>query len=139
MEIPRQPPFHRGRWAIRRERLRLPDGEPTPPFSEARPIRDILRRILTNMRSLCPPWLTEVQQEWNSLVDASVARHARPGRLTGKTLIVFVDSAVWKTELERFAAPRLLHALQARWGADQIEALRFEMDPGEENVSSFDH
>jgi predicted nucleic acid-binding Zn ribbon protein len=74
-------------------------------------------------------WVSDLSAEWPTLVGEAVSRHTRPGRLERGELRVFVDSAVWLSELKRWGGPKVLSNLTRRFGPSRIRAVRFEMDP----------
>ena len=65
-----------------------------------------------------------VFSRWEELVGSSVARHTRPVRLAGGTLVVAVDQPAWATQL-RVLAPGILERLTERTGEviDQLEVV----------------
>lgn len=79
----------------------------SPPFH---PIRDILRKMISN-----PKWDIQIKkyslwEEWKSLVGEKVAAHAKPERWMNHILVVAVDDSSWMTELrmmEREIAARI--------------------------------
>jgi hypothetical protein len=62
-----------------------------------------------------------VFSRWEELVGTGVARHTRPRRLGGGTLVVEVDQPAWATQV-RLLAPRILARLGETTG-DPIERL----------------
>ncbi|MDA0578097.1 MAG: DUF721 domain-containing protein, partial [Verrucomicrobia bacterium] len=67
--------------------------------------------------------------EWPHLVGNDVARHTRPAGLERRVLLVYVDSSVWLSELQRFGQKQILTNLQKRFGQDCVPALRLRLDP----------
>ncbi len=65
--------------------------------------------------------LGTVFSRWEELVGSSVARHTKPLRLGGGTLVVEVDQPAWATQL-RVLAPGILARLAERTG-ESIERL----------------
>ena len=121
-------PYDKSRWQQDRERLRLTDPEPVPPDSDCsirKTIMDVFSMM--NTRNRCT-W-RQLEQEWDSLVGPTIARHTQPVRLDRNTLLVAVDSAVWLNELIRYERAPMLACLQKRFGKDNIKALRFQADP----------
>ncbi|MDI6775494.1 MAG: DUF721 domain-containing protein [Verrucomicrobiota bacterium] len=125
----RRSSFHRGRWEAQRERLRIEGREPPAAFVEFRRIGEILPGIMKRLGLENKQWLLTLEAEWGPLVGAAVARHTRPGRLERRRLTVFVDSPVWRNELERFTGSEMLGKLQARFGRNRIESVSLQLDP----------
>ncbi|MGC8471031.1 MAG: DciA family protein [Acidimicrobiales bacterium] len=65
--------------------------------------------------------LGTVFSRWEELVGSSVARHTRPLRIGGGTLVVEVDQPAWATQL-RILSPGILARLTERTG-EPIERL----------------
>lgn len=61
---------------------------------------------------------------WEELIGPSVARHTKPLRLAGGTLVVAVDQPAWATQL-RVLAPGILERLTERTGEviEQLEVV----------------
>ncbi len=72
--------------------------------------------------------LGSVFSRWEELVGSSVARHTRPLRLAGGTLVVRVDQPAWATQL-RVLAPGILAGLVERTG-ERIEHLEVVVGRG---------
>lgn len=62
---------------------------------------------------------------WESIVGAPIARHARPDRWQGRTLIVRVDGAAWMQELS-FMRPQMLSRLAEAFPDIRITDIRLE-------------
>lgn len=90
---------------------------------------DIADGVLRGLRLEERNWQSEMLQEWTALAGKTVSRHARPGKVSGTCLTVFVDSPVWLAEITRNQRGPLLQALQRRFGASRVASLRFLADP----------
>jgi Dna[CI] antecedent, DciA len=68
--------------------------------------------------------LGTVFSRWEELVGEAVARHARPLRLAGGTLVVAVDQPAWATQV-RVLAPGILTRVAERTGErlDHLEVV----------------
>lgn len=80
-------------------------------------------------RGACPgpgTW-TAVFARWEEVVGEAMARHVRPLRLDGTTLVVAVDQPPWATQL-RVLAPRILERVGALAG-EPLEALEVVVRP----------
>lgn len=64
---------------------------------------------------------------WDETVGESIARHTRPLRLEGRTLVVAVDQPAWATQL-RALAPGILERLGAATG-EMIDHLEVVVRP----------
>ncbi len=117
------------RWRVTRERFQLPEDEP-PAGEPEGALRDVLRAIFKTIDRRHQPGLFDaICTVWPGLAGPDISAHARPGRLDRQTLVVFVDSAAWYHDLARFERPRLLRALQQRFGAEVVRDLRLQHDP----------
>lgn len=72
----------------------------------------------------------ELAEVWPEIVGPVVAAHARPGRVAGGEVLVFVDSSVWLFELKRAWHAKILERLKHRLGPERARSLRFAIDPG---------
>ena len=61
----------------------------------------------------------KLRKVWPAVVGDAMAVHARPGRLRGSTLHVFVSSDTWATEF-RYLAGTVREKLNARLGAEIV-------------------
>lgn len=120
------------RWEVQRERLRLSNTHPPAgPLESARPLSALVPGVLEKMGLDARFWEQQLLQDWETVVGAPVARHTRPGRLMGKTLLVYVSHSTWLAELSRFGKPAMLKNLQARFGPDRIADVRLQLEPDE--------
>lgn len=71
--------------------------------------------------------LGTVFSRWEELVGSAVARHTRPLRIEGGTLVVAVDQPPWATQL-RALAPGILARLTERSG-EQLDRLEVVVRP----------
>ena len=91
--------------------------------------RIVAEVVKTFQREAQPPWTADLTGEWPTLV-GTVAAHARPGRLVNGELIVYVDSSVWLSELQRYGEKEMLENLQRRFGRELVRRIRLQLDPG---------
>ena len=83
--------------------------------NEPRPIGETVDRVL---RGLGNPGIAAVQTvftEWESLVGADTASHAKPVSLDGQCLLVAVDEPAWATRF-RFEQAGLLERFASEFG-----------------------
>jgi predicted nucleic acid-binding Zn ribbon protein len=119
-----------GRWAIQRERFQIEDRAPPLAFEDATPLGDVLSRVMKKAGLSEQHWAALLEDTWDEIAGAEVARHTRPGPLHEKTLSIYVDSPVWLNELRRMGQRHLLNNLQKQFGPSKITAVRLELDPG---------
>jgi predicted nucleic acid-binding Zn ribbon protein len=119
-----------GWWTLHKERVRLTDPAPPPPAREARPVGAVVPDVLKRLGLEEHYWASVLETEWAECVGEDVGRHTRPGRLQGKTLVVYVDSSAWLSELARFGRSAMLARVRERVGRGKVDTLRLEIDPG---------
>ena len=88
------------------------------PFSVL--VEDVLRRLNINES----PWLDDLNCAWPTLVAPEVARFARPGKIAGGILFVFVTSSVKLFELRGTHLPGIERAVRAFPGGDRVRQVR---------------
>jgi predicted nucleic acid-binding Zn ribbon protein len=120
--------YNRGRWRIERERHRLSNEEPAAGGNEV-PLAEVVAGLLRKLGAAEHLWLREVEAKWTDLAGAAVAAHTRPGRYERDTLLVFVDSSVWLSELVRYGQNELLNKVRKRFPAQPLRSIRFQLDP----------
>ncbi|MDX1386093.1 MAG: DUF721 domain-containing protein [bacterium] len=65
-----------------------------------------------------------VFENWESIVGDSLAEHAQPQKIQGRTLILAVDHPAWIQELQFLKEP-LIRKIQAAFPDTGIDNLRF--------------
>ena len=115
-------------WAVLREREQIAETKPPQGRPETTEAGQILEKVVKELGLASEHWLTRLTDEWPRLAGDVVARHTRPGRLDGKTLVVFVDNSVWLSELSRFGKEQLLDNIKKQAGR-RIKDLRLQLDP----------
>jgi predicted nucleic acid-binding Zn ribbon protein len=123
------PRGNRGRWAVARERFHLDETAQPEAGYRLSPVGDLLPRIMKGFGLEDRFWEQTLMTEWDKVVGAQVAKHARPGRVQRQTLFVFVKSSAWLSELTRYGQKQILANVQARFGADKIKSVRIQLDP----------
>jgi predicted nucleic acid-binding Zn ribbon protein len=81
-------------------------------------IRDVLGPTLERLGPKNLLVEAKLRKVWPAVVGPELAVHAKPGRLRGSTLLVFVSSDIWATEF-RYLAELVRGKLNARLG-DEI-------------------
>jgi len=64
---------------------------------------------------------------WDVVVGETIARHAQPRRMRGRTLVVAVDGAEWMQELQ-FLKHQLREKLNARLGREAVRDIFLVLD-----------
>lgn len=116
--------LNRGQWAVQRERCQIADPVPSPAFTDAAALAQVLSQVIGRLPTPGSHWSDALVNEWAALVGPDVARHTKPGRMDQKCFTVFVDSSTWLSEL-RFRQGTILSNLQKRFGSDRIASIRF--------------
>ena len=70
---------------------------------------------------------TEVFKAWKTLVEPTLAAHARPTGLRRGTLFVSVDSSVWLAEIVRYRQREILERLHSAFGTALITTIAFRV------------
>ncbi len=74
-------------------------------------------------------WTAELAEAWPLVVGEQVAGHTRPGRMLGTELVVYVDSSVWLSELQRYGLKGLCAKVQDYCGKQKVRGIRLQLDP----------
>ncbi len=119
----------RSAWAIQRERLPYLDERPPAP-ERMKPMADLLQNVCRKAGLTERLWQQSLITDWESLVGKTVAAHTRPGEVQHNTLVIYVDSSPWLSELQRNFARQILATLQERYDSRRIRTLRWRLDPG---------
>ena len=100
------------------------DDEGRPP----RPLGDSLGVVARHLGAPPPEALARLFQQWDDLVGAAVAAHARPVSLTRGTLVVAVDQPGWAAQLG-WLQDDLLRRLAETLGPDVVTELVVRVRP----------
>ncbi|HWP67031.1 MAG TPA: DUF721 domain-containing protein [Candidatus Limnocylindria bacterium] len=90
---------------------------------------DVLRAALARLPAGAELANYPIWAEWESLVGAAIARHARPRRLRRGVLVIDVDGPDWMHELH-FMKRELQARLNARLGRPVVRDLYFVLATG---------
>ena len=114
---------------FRRSRRTGSDKSPPPDGGVAigRFVGDFLQGL--KVRASGAP--TGIEEAWPAFVGSAAAAHTRPGRFVKGELVIFVDSSVWLSELQRYSKAEILEKIQQRFGKERVQGLRFQLAPGE--------
>ena len=124
----RKSTLNRGAWEVQRERCHIPADEPQPPDAAVR-FSEVAEQLIKQWGLEGRVWEERLLRDWPTVVGAQVAAHSRPGRMDRGTLVIFVDSSVWLSELTRYIRGPLLANVQRLCGADKVRSLRLQLDP----------
>ena len=124
----RKPSFSPGAWEVQRERCQIPLEQPPPPDG-AVGIGVVAEQLIKKWGLEARVWEERLLRDWPEVVGAQVAGHSRPGRMDRGTLVIFVDSSVWLSELARYIRGPLLTNVQRLCGADKVQKIRLQLDP----------
>lgn len=93
----------------------------------ARPVADLMPRVLSKLRMEKRQGETEILKVWNRLMDPNVAAHAQPTGIHNGTLFVTVDSSVWLDEIVRYRRKEILDRLQHSFGRETVKRISFRV------------
>ena len=126
----RRQKVNRGRWQVERERHQLTEHFPGEGVKDlVATVASLIPAALGRVGLHNESWQRQIETKWTDIVGKVVAEHARPGRYYQGTLVIFVDSSPWLSELSRIWQKRILLNLQKEFTAGKIKAVRFQMDP----------
>jgi predicted nucleic acid-binding Zn ribbon protein len=70
----------------------------------------------------------KLRRSWKSAVGATIANHSQVLQLRDKTLLVTVEDAVWKSQLEQMRF-QILDRIRTSSGVSEIKWLNFRVSP----------
>jgi predicted nucleic acid-binding Zn ribbon protein len=129
--MPRRQPYRdRSRWEVEKERHHLQEDEPSPlPDAPMQQPSELIPAIMKKFGLETVFWEEQLLREWPAIAGAQVAKNSRPGQIERGLLCIYVRHPTWLSELSRYGHKQLLANLQARFGADKIKKIRFQLDP----------
>ncbi len=125
----RRKPYSRGQWEVARERFHIADLRPPAEDAGALPLGDLIPEALKNMRLDAHAQVARIAAEWAGIVGPQLAANTRPAHLENKILAIHVSHPAWLFELRGAPAAEILSRLQARFGKNVVQGLRFAIDP----------
>jgi predicted nucleic acid-binding Zn ribbon protein len=87
----------------------------------------ILENLLKKKRFGAQIQRHRVFENWEAVVGDSLAEHAQPQKIQGRTLILSVDHPAWIQELQFLKEP-LIRKIQAAYPDTRIDNLRFVLN-----------
>ena len=125
----RRKPYSRGQWEVARERFHIADLRPPAEDAGALPLGDLIPEALKHMRLDAHAQVARIAAEWAGLVGPQLAANTRPAHLENRILAIHVSHPAWLFELRGAPAAEILSRLQARFGSNVVQSLRFAIDP----------
>jgi predicted nucleic acid-binding Zn ribbon protein len=93
----------------------------------AKPVGEILPRVMKELRLEQRQAETEVLRAWNALLDPNVTAHAQPVGLHKGTLFVNVDSSVWLDDIVRYRQREIMDRLRHTFGLELVKRISFRL------------
>ena len=124
-----QSKYKRGQWRVQRERLQI--GNPEAPVdSENVTIGQVIPALMKRMGLKEQHTIGMALEDWPAIVGPAVAAHTRPGSVKYGRMVVFVDSAVWLSELTRGGGrEQMLANVRKKLGYETVKSLVLQPDP----------
>ncbi|MBI4313503.1 MAG: DUF721 domain-containing protein [Candidatus Omnitrophica bacterium] len=96
--------------------------------SSPQPLKDILNPLMKRWADEKRPGAEDIRRMWRKLVGTKAAQHSCPTSLRKGELLVAVDTSVWLWNLS-LRRGEFLKELQASWGSDSVQSVRFKIKP----------
>ena len=125
----RRKPYNKGQWQVARERFHIADFQPPASDAGALPLGALIPDALKGMKLDAHAQVSQVAAAWPGLVGPQLAANTRPAHLENKILLVYVSHPAWIMELRGAMTAEILARLQARFGKNVLQNLRFAIDP----------
>ena len=125
----RRKPYNRGQWEVARERFHIADLRPPAEDAGALPLAALIPEALKGMKLDAHAQVARVAAAWPEIVGPQLARNTRPAHLENKVLAVYVSHPAWIMELRGAMAAEILARLQTRFGKNEIQNIRWSIDP----------
>ena len=94
------------------------------------PIADALARVQAELGLPPSNALRALADQWDEVVGAEVAAHARLTSVHDGTVAIVVDSPLWASQL-RYLEGDIVDRANALAGAGVVSGIRVRVDPGE--------
>lgn len=125
----RRKPYNRGQWEVARERFRVADLRPPAEDAGALPLAALIPEALKGMQLDAHAQVAQIAAAWPEIVGPQLAGNTRPAQLDNKILLVYVSHPAWIMELRGPMTAEILRRLQAQFGKNVVQNLRFAVDP----------
>ena len=93
------------------------------------PLAALLPEALKGMKLDAHAQVARIAAAWPEIVGPQLAGNTRPAQLENKILLVYVSHPAWIMELRGAMTAEILARLQARFGKNVLQNLRFAIDP----------
>ena len=103
---------------------------------EARPIGEIMRRLLQRKRFYQRGRYSGLTEAWAAVVGENIAAHTRIRDFKDGCLIIGVQSAVLRHELDGFLKAGIVSALQETKAGRDVADMRFCLDNGADGAAT---
>lgn len=125
----RQSKYKRGQWRLQRERLQIGNPE-TPVDTENVTIGQVIPSLMRKLGLKEQHTIGMALEDWPAIVGPAVAGHTRPGSVRNGRMVVFVDSAVWLSELTRCGGrEQILANVRRKLGYETVRSIVLQADP----------
>ena len=121
--------YNKGQWQVARERFHIADFEPPAPDAGALPLGALIPEVFKGMKLDVHAQVSEIAAAWPEIVGPQLAANTKPAHLENRILAVFVSHPGWLFELRGAPTAEILSRLQARFGKNLIQNVRFAVDP----------
>ena len=121
--------YNQDQWQVSRERFRIADFQPPAPDRDAMPLGDLIPEALKGMKLDAHAQVAQIAGGWPELVGPQLAANTKPAHLENRLLTVYVSHPAWLMELRGAPAAEILARLQARYGRNLIQNIRWAIDP----------
>ena len=97
-----------------------------PVLRKPIPLGDLIHDLMHQHRPAAADHLARVWEVWSRAVGPAIARHARPGALHGRVLVVHVTNSTWLHQL-RFMKIEILARLNQLLEAGLVNDIKFKI------------
>ena len=125
----RRKPYNKGQWQVSRERFHIEEFEPPVPDAGARTLGALIPDALKGMQLDAHAQVSRIAAGWPEIVGPQLASNTKPAHLENKLLTVFVSHPAWLFELRGAPAAEILTRVQAKYGKNTIQNIRWAIDP----------
>jgi predicted nucleic acid-binding Zn ribbon protein len=125
----RRKPYNKGQWQVARERFHIEDTEPPATDAGALPLGTLVTDALKGMKLDAHAQVSQIAAGWPDIVGPQLAANTKPAHIENKLLTVHVSHPMWLMELRGGPAAEILARLQARFGRNAIQNIRWSIDP----------
>lgn len=99
---------------------------PAPRYAEKK-VGAIVEKLLPKLGLDQQVRQNQLVTDWEKVVGASVARHAKPSSLRDGVLTIAVDHPMWLSELSRYQKPLLLRKVRSHLKSGTVKDIVFRI------------